>query len=365
MLLQQTINTKKVSLVGTSGVTLTFNDTGSGHTSDGRCFVLNAISSNMTSSLSFSSMNIQFLTNTTLARRRRAGSLLFYTPVAPNSVVVRYQSTTSASYVDSGSTSLALEDKISPQWIACPSNINVVASAGQVSATASWSEPTAIDNVGVTKTTTTAAPGAVFMIVNSPNAVVYSAWDANNNVGTCTFYVTVTFTPVPAIIDQSTPRDFPSSYIVSNALHISTYTHYIIGSNQSIFSNFTADLGARNQLTLRMRSAVGDRVLMRTRKDAMFGQLSLNLRWVVSGVSNPTVALLKDATATYAFEGFAQDTSADGLSIAAAGGSELASTGSLVNPSVYLDSSQLIQVTTQSASFRRGFSFTGLSVTLR
>ena len=74
----------------------------------------------------------------------------------------------------------------------CPPDIVVGPDAGQTFATVSWTEPTAVDNSGVTPNVfATHNPGDTFNI-NSVTVVTYTFWDARANIDQCSFTVTVT-----------------------------------------------------------------------------------------------------------------------------------------------------------------------------
>lgn len=93
-----------------------------------------------------------------------------------------------------------------------PANINLVAPAGSTTATATWTAPTASDDVGVSSFTSTHASGSNFPI--GTTTVTYTAMDVAGNTTTASFTVTVVATP-PSALSYSTN---PAVYIRNTAI---------------------------------------------------------------------------------------------------------------------------------------------------
>ena len=76
-----------------------------------------------------------------------------------------------------------------PVVIGCPSNVAVAAPSGTVTQPATWTEPTATDNSGMTPTVTQShQPGDSFPI--GMTQVTYTFQDPSGNDATCQFTVT-------------------------------------------------------------------------------------------------------------------------------------------------------------------------------
>ncbi len=88
-------------------------------------------------------------------------------------------------------------DNTPPSFTSCPNNIVVVTSPGLNTGTATWTAPTAVDNVGVTNLTSTHQPGATFPL--GVTSVTYTARDAADNQAWCSFTVTVIDDQAPVI----------------------------------------------------------------------------------------------------------------------------------------------------------------------
>lgn len=86
-----------------------------------------------------------------------------------------------------------ISDDQAPVISGCPADFTVYTGPGRTTCdqTATWTEPTAIDNCGGPVTwTRTHAPGAIFPV--GTTTVTYTATDGSGNTATCTFNVTVT-----------------------------------------------------------------------------------------------------------------------------------------------------------------------------
>jgi gliding motility-associated-like protein len=94
-----------------------------------------------------------------------------------------------------------VRDNNAPVISGCPAEITVQTGAGRLTCnqTASWTEPTALDNCSgiMTYTTRSHAPGDIFPAGNTP--VIYTFTDGSLNTSTCTFNVTVQDNTPPVI----------------------------------------------------------------------------------------------------------------------------------------------------------------------
>ncbi len=79
-------------------------------------------------------------------------------------------------------------DTVKPIWANCPANIPLTTTG--TTAIGIWTNPTATDNCGVTATFPNYTSGTTFGL--GTTTVTYTALDAKNNAGLCTFTVTVT-----------------------------------------------------------------------------------------------------------------------------------------------------------------------------
>ena len=82
------------------------------------------------------------------------------------------------------------DDTEAPVITACPADQSFDPQTDQVTATATWTEPTASDNTGFVTLTSTQNPGDMFPI--GATLVTYTATDASGNKAICLFTVTVT-----------------------------------------------------------------------------------------------------------------------------------------------------------------------------
>jgi hypothetical protein len=79
---------------------------------------------------------------------------------------------------------------LAPVFATCPDDFVVVVADGEDRANVTWSTPTATDNVGVDFLDTNYKPG-IYLLEESPIAVVYTASDEAGNTATCTFTVSI------------------------------------------------------------------------------------------------------------------------------------------------------------------------------
>jgi hypothetical protein len=109
--------------------------------------------------------------------------------------------TDSASNVASCSFFVEIADTTPPTFTGCPANIEVIADYGSATAAATWTPPTAFDDVdGNVQVYSSEFPGDEFFVGN--HAVKYYAVDLSNNAANCVFYVSVEF------VGTTTPDPF-------------------------------------------------------------------------------------------------------------------------------------------------------------
>lgn len=99
--------------------------------------------------------------------------------------------------------SVNVSSGVNPTFTGCPFSVAAFPSAGQCSAQAFWTPPTARDNCGIVSATSTHNPGDVFPV--GTTSVTYTATDTAGLTGTCTFNVIV-YDPAAPVI-QNCPGD--------------------------------------------------------------------------------------------------------------------------------------------------------------
>lgn len=118
---------------------------------------------------------------------------------------------------------LTVNDITPPTWSGTPANITVYTPPNSATAVATWTPPSASDNVGVTSTGSNLAPGASFPV--GTTIVTYTASDAASNVGLTSFTVTVidnvapviTGTPGNITVDATGPSGAVVTYLSPTA----------------------------------------------------------------------------------------------------------------------------------------------------
>jgi HYR domain/Ricin-type beta-trefoil lectin domain-like/Secretion system C-terminal sorting domain len=103
-------------------------------------------------------------------------------------------------------------DTVKPKFPFCPASISLT--TYDSCAVATWVMPVATDNCSSATVTSAYQPGTCFKV--GVRTVVYTAKDANNNVGTCSFKVTVTN---PCLSDVTKPviRNCPANIVLNTA----------------------------------------------------------------------------------------------------------------------------------------------------
>mmetsp|Transcript_12955 Transcript_12955/g.51696 ORF Transcript_12955/g.51696 Transcript_12955/m.51696 type:complete len:824 (-) Transcript_12955:106-2577(-) len=123
---------------------------------------------------------------------------------APGTYTTVYTATDPSSNFDSCTTSVTVTDVEAPTVTGCPGDI-VLSVASGCTATATWDDSlvASTDNCGVTSTFQSHVSGATFG--SGVTLVSYSAVDAANNVGSCSFTVTVELTG--SVLYSNCPSD--------------------------------------------------------------------------------------------------------------------------------------------------------------
>ncbi|XP_072051832.1 uncharacterized protein [Amphiura filiformis] len=110
-----------------------------------------------------------------------------------------------------------------PVVIGCPNSVDIIAPAGSMTQTASWIEPTATDNSGMTPTVTQShQPGDSFPI--GMTQVRYTFRDQSGNEALCTFSVTVTVTDTNAPVISNCPDPISLSVPIGTDRYPVTWT---------------------------------------------------------------------------------------------------------------------------------------------
>lgn len=170
------------------------------------------------------------------------------------------------------SATLTVNDTMAPTWSGTPSNITVFTPSNSATATATWTPPTASDNVGVTFTSSTHTPGASFGV--GTTVVTYTARDAANNQSTTSFTVTVIDNVAPVIsgtpanisVEATGPGGAAVSYLMPTANDnvngpVTVSTTNASGSTFPVGSTvvtFTATDGALNSASTSFTVTVTD-----------------------------------------------------------------------------------------------------------
>ena len=121
---------------------------------------------------------------------------------------ITYTATDAAGNNETASFTVTVNDSEKPVISNMPTNISVNTEAGKDYATVTWTEPTAIDNVGVTSFTTDHTIGSQFVV--GTTTVTYTATDAAGNTETANFTVTVTKTTGINTVDGSEINVYPN-----------------------------------------------------------------------------------------------------------------------------------------------------------
>ncbi|MBL7817108.1 MAG: HYR domain-containing protein [Saprospiraceae bacterium] len=163
--------------------------------------------------------NQQVSTTTATIPNLTAGSYIVKVTVLGTGGVWPAVCTVQQTVTVTNGTNPCTTDVTPPVLINCPTNINLTTTG--TTAIASWTAPTATDNCSTPSVTRTVglASGSAFPL--GTTTVTYMAMDANNNMATCSFTVTVT--------QQSTGNDIctsPAANITgaANAISISGIT---------------------------------------------------------------------------------------------------------------------------------------------
>lgn len=124
---------------------------------------------------------------------------------------ISYTATDAAGNTSVCAFTITVTDAEAPVFTTCPGNINVNSTIGSCNAVVSWALPSAMDNCPGTVTIlqTAGLPSGSSFPIGVTN-IVYTATDANGNVATCSFTVTVNDNEAPVF------TSCPSSILVNN-----------------------------------------------------------------------------------------------------------------------------------------------------
>ncbi len=227
---------------------------------------------------------------TTLSGTGQIGTKTFNVGVTTVNVTV----TDAANHTAQCSFTVTVNDTQKPVISGCPSNITRTSSAGQCTATVSWTEPTATDNCtpsGSLVWTKSHTPGSVFPV--GTTTVTYTVKDASNNVSDdCVFTVTVTDNQKPVI--SGCPTNI-TAYTGPGASSCNTTVSW---TEPTATDNCTAsqDLVWTNSHTPGTTFNVGNTTVTYTVRDEA-NNVSNPCTFTITVVDNtPPVALCKPAT---------------------------------------------------------------------
>lgn len=282
-----------VTLIGTNGIlALAFTDSGSGISSDGRCLRIAATSEETTTSLIFREANILFTPGPAAppARRRRAAEPTFgpLTPYLAGLVTTAV----AGSVVDPDATSIALEDTQPPTFLDCPtSDIHVTAAAAAIDVPASWTVPTAVDNIDPSPTVEgPSPPSGTFSILDSPHTITYTASDGVQTT-TCTFAIVVEYTPRLRTVTDSVNATFPTSVSNLPSLFTQRVSQTLIAPGLGVLEALPMlDTDTFTDLSLELTTPPGQPLVFKTRADVTDAQVAVNLVYLRDGTAPPASA---------------------------------------------------------------------------
>lgn len=184
-----------------------------------------------------------------------------------------------------GSTSL--QDLVPPTFLNCPtSGFIFYAQPGQVSAVATWTVPTVVDNIDADPSLVSSKePGDSFSVIDSPHTVVYTASDGVQQ-STCTFTVTVEYSRYGPTIAAVVAEPFPAvvQTLPQRFVHRVKQSVLSLAGPAELTSLTTASLGANTtEVRLVLTAPPGQPFVARTRPDALSAQIAVTLLYRQSG----------------------------------------------------------------------------------
>jgi hypothetical protein len=253
-----------------------------GATQGGSCIRIALESQAFSQPQSFANINL-LLPLKQLGGDRRRRSTATFLPADSSVIMVQYNGNTSDPELRSklGKPNLRLADTLPPVFTGCPLTavVATAVAADGFSTSASWSEPQATDNVGVSQTLASHNPGDVFSVDGSPHLVTYTAIDYAGLRSICQFDVVVGYTPsiwtVRATLNETFEMESVSKPLVPSAFE----QYSLIDPSLRSLSFVGVDLNNFTGLDFAVASVSEDPVELR----ALFGvtsfQVAFDLKW--------------------------------------------------------------------------------------
>ena len=255
--------------------------------------------------------NVQIMNGTVTGSSGFSGNTLTFnvTPSGPGAVNVVFPAAAAmdgAGNPTQASNTLSVTDQDNtPPVVTVPDDISVFADAGLSSATVTYAAPTATDNVGVTSgpsLTAGLASGGAFPI--GVTTVTYDATDAQGNIGSASFTVTVTDGENPVV---GVPANIAVGTDAGQSTAIVTYAAPTATDNVSVTSGPTLMAGLASGAAF----PIGMTTVTYDASDAQGNTGSASFTVTVTDGENPVVTVpddisvfadagLSSATVTYA-----------------------------------------------------------------
>jgi gliding motility-associated-like protein len=178
-----------------------------------------------------------------------------------------------------------INDVVAPVISGCPANIILTTAPGLCSASANWTEPTAVDNCAgaMTYTTRSHAPGSTFN--SGVTNVTYTFTDSFGNTSSCNFTVTVNDAENPVALCRNisvTLDAFGLASITPAMVDNGSTDNCVIASSSVVPNSFTVANTGPNNVTLTITDNSGN--------------ISTCTSIVTVVNNNPPIALCKNIT---------------------------------------------------------------------
>lgn len=250
---------------------------------DGRCIRIGATTptyndiQNWSPELRFKSLiiSIQFPSTMPSFRTR------VFEPQTPSVVGITALGEYVETSVDPGVV-LHTRDEDPPRWINCPSTISVQLARRTDRATLTWSEPTAVDNIGIRDFSRSHRSGDTFFLWNSPYEVVYQATDMSGNSAECRFNVSLTYNHwTESSMNQTiTAEAIGHAVQTTPGIPIAVVESSIFETANRTTGDFSVNIAGMNRLVWRYSAPPGRQFrLFPTGKPTY---LELSMLWAVS-----------------------------------------------------------------------------------
>eukprot|EP00730_Choanoeca_flexa_P004721 TRINITY_DN11783_c0_g1_i1.p1 TRINITY_DN11783_c0_g1~~TRINITY_DN11783_c0_g1_i1.p1 ORF type:complete len:1320 (+),score=353.99 TRINITY_DN11783_c0_g1_i1:92-3961(+) len=334
-------------------------DDGSGFLTDETCFRIKAQSNFNLEGTTFAAVDLVFDTshmiiNSTNRSRRSDTNDKNYSPVAGSLLAIE---TINASNVPV----LALEDTVPPSFgTTCPSKVTIPSIGTEVAA--DWDEPIATDNVEVISVTSTVSPGDILSFFNSPIEVRYTARDSSDLLTVCLFEVEIEVNTTTFILEttMSYSSNPDERFVFTKSGAVGAIPERVENQLVPSLPALVVDLSQYNQLIFEFNVARdGDNVLVRSTEAGEYGLLSFNIQYLDDSKSVMPFLVPDDDVKVYVdIDGIQLDANSMDVNY-------LTERMFIRNAFVALDpDSGAIKVDAKTRSFTRGFSFTGLKLTV-